>query len=182
MSLLTSTHRFIASGPLDSAIGRGKLGATRAPQGRASLVCGTVGHSNRVSVWSNLIVIIMSTQQSQSFRVERHGDIAVVIPASEVESMEESLIHQAAEIVLAPLRKEPPGGLVVDLSEVKYFGSVFISFLLRCHLLVKKHGSELVLAGASDRARELLHLMQLDTLWALYSTRAEAMDALGGYD
>jgi anti-anti-sigma factor len=122
------------------------------------------------------------TSQSQSFRVERHGDIAVIIPASEVESMEESFIQQAAEIVLAPLRKEPPGGLIVDLSQVRFFGSVFISFLLKCHMLVKKHGSELVLAGASDRVRELLHLTALDTLWAIYTTRAEAMDALGGSD
>jgi len=122
------------------------------------------------------------TQQSESFHVERHGDIAVIIPASEVESMSENLIQQAAELVLAPLRKDPPAGLVIDLSQVKFFGSVFISFLLKCHMLVKKHGSEVVLAGASDRIRELLHLTALDTMWALYSTRAEALAALGGSD
>ncbi len=122
------------------------------------------------------------TSQSESFRVERHGDIAVIIPASEVESMPENLIQQAAEIVLAPLRKDPPAGLVIDLTQVKFFGSVFISFLLKCHMLVKKHGSEVVLAGASDRIRELLHLTALDTLWALYDTRAEAVQSLGGSD
>jgi anti-anti-sigma factor len=122
------------------------------------------------------------SKHSQSFRVERHGDIAVIIPASEVESMAENLIHQAAEIVLAPLRNDPPAGLVIDLSEVKFFGSVFISFLLKCHMLVKKHGSEVVLAGASDRIRELLHLTALDTLWAIYKTRAEAIESLAGSD
>ncbi len=126
--------------------------------------------------------MMAETQQSESFHVERHGDIAVIVPASEVESMPENLIQQAAEIVLAPLRKDPPAGLVIDLSQVKFFGSVFISFLLKCHMLVKKHGSEVVLAGASDRIRELLHLTALDTLWALYSTRAEALGALGGSD
>jgi len=122
------------------------------------------------------------TQQSESFRVERHGDIGVIIPASEVESLSENLIQQAAELVLAPLRKDPPAGLVIDLSQVKFFGSVFISFLLKCHMLVKKHGSEVVLAGASERIRELLHLTALDTLWALYNTRAEALQALGESD
>jgi anti-anti-sigma factor len=119
------------------------------------------------------------SKQSESFRIERHGDIAVIIPSPEVESMPENLIQQAAQMVLAPLRADPPAGLVIDLSQVSYFGSVFLSFLLRCHMLVKKHGSEVVLAGASDRARELLHLTALDTLWALYNTRAEAIDALG---
>jgi len=122
------------------------------------------------------------TQQSESFRVERHGDIGVIIPASEVESLSENLIQQAAELVLAPLRKDPPAGLVIDLSQVKFFGSVFISFLLKCHMLVKKHGSEVVLAGASERIRELLHLTALDTLCALYNTRAEALQALGESD
>ena len=124
----------------------------------------------------------VETPLSESFRVERHGDVAVIIPASEVESMPESLIQQAAEIVLAPLRKDPPAGLVIDLSEVKFFGSVFISFLLKCHMLVKKHGSEVVLAGASERIRELLHLTALDTLWPLYDTRTEALQSLAGSD
>jgi anti-anti-sigma factor len=119
---------------------------------------------------------------SQSFRIERHGDIAVVIPSPEVEGMHETEIQMAAQLVLAPLKEDPPGGLVIDLSQVNYFGSVFISFLLRCHMLVKKHGSEVVLAGASERIRELLHLTALDTLWALYATRAEALEALAGSD
>jgi anti-sigma B factor antagonist len=122
------------------------------------------------------------TRQGEHFRVERHGDIAVIIPAPEVESMPENLIQQAAEIVLAPLRQDPPAGLVIDLSEVKFFGSVFISFLLKCHMLVKKHGSEVVLAGASERIRELLHLTALDTLWAIYDTQAQAVAALAGSD
>ncbi len=117
--------------------------------------------------------------QSQSFRIERHGDIAVIIPSTEVESMPENLIQQAAQMVLAPLRADPPAGLIIDLSQVNYFGSVFLSFLLRCHMLVKKHGSEVVLVGASERARELLHLTALDTLWAIYGTRAEGLEALG---
>jgi anti-anti-sigma factor len=117
--------------------------------------------------------------QSQSFRVQWHGDIAVITPAPEVESMPENLIHQAAEIVLAPLRKTPPAGMVIDLGQVKFFGSVFISFLLKCHMLAKRHGTEVVLAGASPRARELLHLTALDTLWAIYDNLDEAMDALG---
>jgi len=118
--------------------------------------------------------------QSQSFLLERHGDIAVVTPSPELEKMPENLMDQAAKMVLAPLRDDPPAGLIFDLSRVDYFGSVFLSFLLRCHKRVKEHGSEVVVAGASPRARDLLHLTALDTLWALYDTRAEAIEALSG--
>ncbi len=120
--------------------------------------------------------------QSESFGLKYHDKIAVITPAPEVESMPENLIYQAAEIVLAPLRKNPPEGLIIDLSQVKFFGSVFISFLLKCHMLAKRHGTEVVLAGASQRARELLHLTALDTLWALYDTQDEALAEMGGSD
>ena len=117
---------------------------------------------------------------SQYIRIERHGDVAVITPSSEVEKLPENLMEQAAQLVLAPLKSDPPEGLIFDLGNVDYVGSVFLSFLLRCHKRVKEHGSEVVVAGASQKARELLHMTALDTLWALYSTRKEAMAALSG--
>ena len=115
---------------------------------------------------------------SQYIRIERHGDVAVITPSSEVEKLPENLMEQAAQLVLAPLKSDPPEGLIFDLSKVDYVGSVFLSFLLRCHKRVKEHGSEVVVAGASAKARELLHMTALDTLWALYNTRKEAIAAL----
>jgi anti-sigma B factor antagonist len=117
---------------------------------------------------------------TQPFLIERHGDIAVITPSPEVEKLPENLMEQAAQLVLAPLRSDPPAGLIFDLSKVDYVGSVFLSFLLRCHKRVKEHGSEVVVAGASNRARELLHMTALDTLWALYNTKSEALAALSG--
>ena len=124
----------------------------------------------------------VETSHDQSFRIERHGEIALVIPSAKVEEMHETLIEQAAKMVVSSLREDPPAGIVIDLTKVSYVGSVFVSFLLRCHMLAKKHGSEIVLAGASEPARELLHLLDLETIWAIYKTRQEAIDALGGSD
>jgi anti-anti-sigma factor len=61
---------------------------------------------------------------------------------------------------------------------VGYFGSVFLALLLRCHKFVKSRGGELVLCGASELAKELLHVTALDTLWAIYETREQALDAV----
>ncbi len=116
--------------------------------------------------------------QNQSFRIERHGEIAVIIPTPELEKLPLDLMEQAAQMVLAPLRTNPPSGLIFDLSQVGYFGSVFLSFLLRCHKRVKETGSEVVVAGASPDARELLRITALDTIWPLYDTRKEALEAL----
>jgi anti-sigma B factor antagonist len=114
------------------------------------------------------------------FRLEWHGNTVVITPASNVESMSWELIEQAAEVVMAPLKTHNSPMVVFDLGEVNYFGSVFLALLLRCHTAVKSRGGELVLCGASKMARELLKITALDTLWALYASKEEALDALDG--
>ena len=124
----------------------------------------------------------MASLANEYFQIKRHGDMAVIIPSPEVEHLPDTVVNTAAQMVLAPLKSDPPTHLIIDLTGVRYFGSAFITFLLRCHLPVKQQGGELVLAGVNPRIRELLKTTALDTLWALYSTRREAMDALGGSD
>ncbi|VTU00402.1 Uncharacterized protein OS=Planctomyces maris DSM 8797 GN=PM8797T_26630 PE=4 SV=1: STAS_2 [Gemmataceae bacterium] len=116
------------------------------------------------------------------FQVRRHGDIAVIVPSPQIEHLPETLLQPAAQMVLAPLKENPPNQIIVDLSGVNYFGSAFITFLLRCHLMTKQRGSELVLAGVNKQIRELLRTTALDTLWALYDSAAEAIDELGATD
>ena len=82
----------------------------------------------------------MTSAAAQEFQIVRHGEIAVVTPSAKVEEMHETMIEQAARMVVQALRTDPPAGIVIDLSQVNYFGSVFVSFLLRCHSLAKKHG------------------------------------------
>jgi len=119
---------------------------------------------------------------NEFFQVKRHGDVAVVIPSPEVEQLPESLMQEAATMLLTPLKEEPPSNLIVDLAGVRYFGSAFITLLLRLHLIAKQQGSELILSGVNSRIRELLKTTALDTIWALYETRQEALEVLGGYD
>src|SRR3989442_11063629 len=103
----------------------------------------------------------------QTFRIERHGEVAIVTPSAKVEEMHETLIEQAARMVVQALRQDPPAGIVVDLSQVNYFGSIFVSFLLRCHALAKKNGTEIVFAGPSQPAPRLVHPFDLETLWGI---------------
>lgn len=121
---------------------------------------------------------IAMTESNDDFQIEWHGSCIVIIPASNVETLRWDLIEQAADIVMAPLKKIDVPMIVFDLSQVQFFGSVFLSLLLRCHKYVKSRGGELVLCGASTMARELLSVTALDTLWAIYDSRKEALDAV----
>lgn len=120
----------------------------------------------------------MSEKKDDDFRLEFHGNAVVITPSDGIEDMRWDLIEQAAEIVMEPLEEMSVPLVVVDLSHVGYFGSVFLALLLRCHKLVKSRGGEMVLCGATVTARELLRVTALDTIWAIYKTRDEALAAL----
>jgi len=121
----------------------------------------------------------MTDEAPADFQIQWHGDAVVVTPTGNIESMSWNLIEQAANLVMAPLADQKVPLVVFDLSEVGYFGSVFLALILRCHKFVKSRGGELVLCGASKMARELLRITALDTLWAIYDDRESAFDAIG---
>src|SRR5262245_50579665 len=117
--------------------------------------------------------------QNPYFRLERHGRVAVLVPSPQVETLSENDMQQATRKLTAQLRTDPPTGLIIDLAGVRYFGSVFLSFLFLCYIPLKKHGTSVALAGASDRARELLELTGLSGLWPMYPNRDEGLRAFG---
>ncbi|MBW3539262.1 MAG: STAS domain-containing protein [Planctomycetes bacterium] len=118
------------------------------------------------------------SEPRDDFHFEWHGNAVVIRPAPSVEKMNWDLIDQSAEVIMQPLEGHDPPMVVFDLSDVSYFGSLFLQLLLRCHTKVKTRGGELVLCGVSPLARELLQVTALDTLWAIYDTRDEALEAV----
>jgi anti-anti-sigma factor len=113
-----------------------------------------------------------------AFHIEQSGDVAIITPSSVVENLHLDLADQAAELVVGPISASNPTAVIIDLSRVKFFGSVFLSVLLKVWRIITQRGGNMVICGASKRARELLKLTQLDTLWALYDSRDEALEAL----
>ena len=41
------------------------------------------------------------------FQIKRHGDVAVIVPSPEVETLSEATINTAAQMVIAPLKSDP---------------------------------------------------------------------------
>jgi anti-sigma B factor antagonist len=119
---------------------------------------------------------------NEYFQMKRHGEIAVIIPSPEVEQLPESLLQPAAQMLLQPLRNDPPSHLIVDLAGVRYCGSAFLTFLLRCREVAEQQGSELAVSGVTTRVRELLRVTAIDQICSLYETRQEALLALGSLD
>jgi anti-sigma B factor antagonist len=113
-----------------------------------------------------------------AFCVEQVGDVWVIVPAPCIESLQWELIEEASELLVAPFSQMNGPQVVVDLKEVDYFGSVFLSLLLRVERCVRRSAGAMAVCGASPRARELLRITNLDTIWAIYEDRSEALAAL----
>ncbi|MCA9088513.1 MAG: STAS domain-containing protein [Planctomycetaceae bacterium] len=111
--------------------------------------------------------------------LEWHGDALVVVVKGAVESLDWTLIDNAAVIILDPIREMQSPLIVFDLGQVRYFGSVFLALLLKCQKQVKPRGGVMVLCELNDLARDLLHTTALDTLWPIYDTRSEALESIG---
>jgi len=121
----------------------------------------------------------VSDSAPQEYRIEWHSGTLVVIPNGDIESMKWDLIDQAADVVMTPIEDTTTPLVIFDLSEVDYFGSVFLSLLLKCYKAIKPRGGEMVLCAASPMAAELLQITSLHKLWTIYETREQAIEALG---
>ena len=119
------------------------------------------------------------SQPTDHFQLEWHGEALVIIPAGNIESLNWEYVEQAAELVLVPLRRKEVPLAVFDLERAPYFGSVFLALLLRSYKLVKLKGGEMVLCNVGRLGRDLLSTTCLDTLWAVYETREQALEAIG---
>jgi len=112
------------------------------------------------------------------FLIESHGDVTVVAATPALELLDPTMEQHLVDAIMGPLRRRDEPLVVFDLSDVDYFGSMFLAVLLRCWKLATAKGGTMVLAGVSDRARELLRLTSLDMIWPMYASRAEAIEAL----
>ena len=122
-------------------------------------------------------MITRKSNSDDAFIIERHGDITVITATAALERLAFRLEEQAAELILKPLQCQENPLILFDLSQVDYFGSMFLALLIRCWKLALSQGGSMALSGVSQRTRELLRVTSLDTVWPIYDSKPEAMEA-----
>ena len=125
-----------------------------------------------------MMAVPQSNPAGGAFTIERRGDLTVINGTEQLEHIAFGLEEAVAELILKPLQAQEQPQVVIDLSRVKFFGSVFLALLIRCWKLVESRGGSMVLSGLDDRSRELLRVTSLDIVWPIYQTKREAIEAL----
>ena len=107
--------------------------------------------------------------------------ISVVSFGKECENLGEVKLDLMRDSLLKLGDQADPPLVVIDLSQVKFFGSSFIEILFGLWNKLdsrKEKGARLVICGLSPYCAEVLSVTHLDTLWPTYPDRRAAVEQL----
>jgi anti-sigma B factor antagonist len=114
---------------------------------------------------------------SNDFVVERVGDTIVIMPGPRMSALDNAnLIESRSELVDA-IRKTTTSAVIVDFSQVGYFGSLLLDTLCVVWKTLRERSGTMALCHVSDVAQEILAKSKLNSLWPIYSSRQDAIDA-----
>ncbi len=68
------------------------------------------------------------------------------------------------------VRKEPPGSLILELSQVPYMDSAGLGAVLGAYASCQRHGCKFALANVSSRVNTLLQVAKVDLLVPRFDT------------
>ena len=121
---------------------------------------------------------IRSDLAHEFFQVRRHGDIAVIVPSPQIEHLPETLLQPAAQMVLAPLKEDPPNQIIIDLSEVTHMDSTGLAELIYVQQRTAEVRGSLALVVTSPGLRRTLEIRGIDGLFTVTASAAEARAVL----
>jgi anti-sigma B factor antagonist len=81
------------------------------------------------------------------------------------------------KIVDSMLTKSKASRVIFDLSHAKYIASNIFGVLLSSANQLRHSGGKVAVVGASERIKEVLHLLSMEQYFDLFKTREEALKA-----
>ena len=111
-------------------------------------------------------------------QIEQHRNVTVVTYGPDCDWITEDCIPETLQSLLAAIEGAQPC-LLVDLSNVKFFGSSFIEVLFRAwNRIQQKPGGRFALCGLTPNCAEVIEVTNLDRLWQIFPNRDGALAAL----
>lgn len=114
-------------------------------------------------------------QHLNIFRVEMNGDVLVVTPAGDASTFRYQDLHQEANTVRGEIARRGTKYIVIDISEMEYFGSEFIGALVSMLRETRLRGGKGGFCSANGPMLNVLQNMSLFKLWPYFETLDEAL-------
>lgn len=112
------------------------------------------------------------------FRLERDGNVLIVIPQGDASGFRYNDVHQESNLVLQVLDDPSLVNVVVDFTSEQMLGSIIISVVIKVCRKAGGKGGKAAFCNASSNMLEVLQTMNLTKLWTHYTNRADAIAAV----
>lgn len=109
-------------------------------------------------------------QHLKIFSVRQVGDALVVSPRGEGSAFRYQDLHLESNTVRSLLNRPGINNLVIDLSQMTYFGSEFIGALVSMLREVRNRGGKACFCNANEQMLQVLQNMSLFKLWPHYDS------------
>jgi anti-sigma B factor antagonist len=111
--------------------------------------------------------------------VTSEAGVTIVTLGPEYENLEDTELETLKGVMLDVAEQADPPVVVLDLSNLRFFGSALIEGLFRAwNHLKARPGGRLSLCGLTSYCREVVEITHLDQLWSIFETREDAVRAL----
>jgi len=88
------------------------------------------------------------------------------------------LTMATVSVLHGAIREQPAASLIIDLSQVPYMDSSGLGALIQAYVSHQRGGGRIALAGANQRATALLQMTNVEQLFSIFPTLAEAEQGL----
>lgn len=144
----------------------------------------TIHNPARLSPWasafapSNRPRQTLSPMANKVFRLERDGNILIVIPQGDANGFRYHDIHQESNTTLEVLDDPSLTHVVIDFTSEVMLGSIIISVVIKVCRKAGSKGGKAVFCNASPDMLDVLKTMNLTKLWTHYPSRSDAITAI----
>ena len=107
--------------------------------------------------------------------VEQVGDTIVITPSRNLSELAFEQIEEDAEQAWKLLDGGQAKNAVWDFCHTDYYGSTALSYFVKFWKKIRIGGGKMAFCNLSEHEREILQITSLDTLWAIFETREEAL-------
>ncbi|MGE5192246.1 MAG: STAS domain-containing protein [Deltaproteobacteria bacterium] len=107
-----------------------------------------------------------------------NDEILIVAPRGDCSSLEAATLELELREILAQVTSSSATGLVVDLEQAPYFGSTMLGALIKLWRSMTVVRGRLALCNVSPAEQDVLSATRLNSVWAIHSSRAAALESL----
>lgn len=108
-------------------------------------------------------------------KVEKLDGIVDIVPQGEIDLHNSPQLRQNLQQII----KDGKTNVIINLKNVSYMDSSGLATLVEAFQKLMKKGKKLVLYSLSDAVKNILSITRLDEIFAIYSSREEAIKNIG---